>query len=190
MIPPRVHEFAPPAVGEALSVRCFPAACLVVLAGLPGAGKSTLASRLSLDSGIVSSDRCRERVCDRRDQHRDPAVNALAFDVAFEIARARCVLGRLTVFDSLALRPEHRLPMLQIARSRSVAAALVHVDARPEEAARRNLARHPPERVPPMVWDELRRQARGLWEDVLGEGWDIAYRVNERFEVLEVEIAR
>ena len=79
-----------------------PADSLVMLVGAAGAGKSTLAARLSLATEVVSSDTCRALVADDAGAL---DASADAFALVHTIADRRLRRGRLTVVD-----PERRLP--------------------------------------------------------------------------------
>src|SRR5712691_10360740 len=74
----------------------LPRRTLLVLCGPAGSGKSTFAARRFKATMIVSSDRCREMICDDVSNQQ---VNRDTFDLFYYIIRKRMYLGRFTVAD-------------------------------------------------------------------------------------------
>jgi len=100
----------------------LPAPSLVLLVGPAGVGKSTFARRCFAETTIVSSDRCRARVCDDED---DQGATADAFALVDEIVAARLRRNRLTVVDATNLEPDARRPLLALAARHHVLAVAV-----------------------------------------------------------------
>ncbi|MGI9060734.1 MAG: AAA family ATPase [Ktedonobacteraceae bacterium] len=89
-----------------------PRRTLLVLCGPAGCGKSTFAAQRFAATTIVSSDHCRELICDDvTNQH----VNRDTFDLFYYIIRKRMYLGRFTVADSTALHADARHQLRELA---------------------------------------------------------------------------
>jgi protein phosphatase len=116
----------------------IPALSLVLLVGPSGAGKSTFAARHFSPTEIVSSDRLRAMICDDETVQ---AVSADAFELVHQIVKKRLQNGRLTVVDATNARPEHRAPLLRLARDHHVQPVVIALDLAPEVCAARNEAR-------------------------------------------------
>ena len=87
-----------------------PRRTLLVLCGPAASGKSTFASQQFATSMVVSSDYCRELICDdSNNQH----VNRDAFDLFYYIINKRMYLSRFTIADSTALQANARLRLLE-----------------------------------------------------------------------------
>lgn len=85
---------------------------LIVLCGTAGAGKSTFARHHFEPTQVVSSDICREMICDGdRTQNVDPDI----FDLFHFLIQKRLKLGHLTVADSTALYDFARRRLLDLA---------------------------------------------------------------------------
>ena len=82
-------EGAPTAIEFAI-----PDPSLVVLAGIPGAGKSAFADRWFRPTEVVSSDRARAWICD---DERDQSVSRDAFDLVRLICEKRLKNRQLDV---------------------------------------------------------------------------------------------
>lgn len=124
----------------------LPSRSLVLLCGAPGSGKSTFAERHFARSQIVSSDRCREMVCDDQE---NMAVHRETFSLLRHIVRLRLSLGRLTVIDSTALDRKYRTAYLSLARRNRFHPAAIVFDVPYELCLRQNECRS--RRVPPEV---------------------------------------
>jgi len=90
-----------------------PELSLVVMIGVSGSGKSTIAGRLFKPTEILSSDTCRGWVSD--DDNNQEATGD-AFEVLHAVARKRLARGLLTVVDATNVRAEDRKPLVQLAR--------------------------------------------------------------------------
>ena len=102
-----------------------PRRTLLVLCGPAGCGKSTFAASRFVPTAIVSSDHCRELICDDVANQR---VNRDTFDLFYYIIRKRLYLGRFTVADSTALYAEARRQLLEQAQHYGYAACLLLFD--------------------------------------------------------------
>lgn len=90
-----------------------PRRTLLVLSGSAGCGKSTFAAQRFVPTAIVSSDHCRELICD---DVTNQQVNRDTFDLFYYIIRKRLYLGRFTVADSTALHPAARRQLRELAQ--------------------------------------------------------------------------
>jgi protein phosphatase len=78
---------------------------VVVLIGVSGAGKSSLARKLFLPTEILSSDSCRALVSDKEN---DQSATPEAFALLLTIARLRLKRGRLCIVDATNLSARDR----------------------------------------------------------------------------------
>src|SRR5437762_12381815 len=107
--------------GMPIRVR-VPPRTLLVLCGPAGSGKSTFATKRFGPTIIVSSDHCRELICDDASNQQ---VNRDTFDLFYYIISKRLYLGRFTVADSTALYPEARRQLLELAQRYGYLASLL-----------------------------------------------------------------
>lgn len=91
----------------------LPRRTLLVLCGPAGSGKSTFAAQRFAATTVVSSDHCREMICD---DVTNQQVNRDTFDLFYYILRKRMYLGRFTVADSTALHAEARRQLKELAQ--------------------------------------------------------------------------
>ena len=145
----------------------IPPACLVVLCGPAGSGKSTWAARRFPPTQVVSSDDCRARVGDDASAQE---VNREAFDLFHATIALRARLGRLTVADSTALQPQARRDLLRIARAHRLPTALLLFDVPLEVCRARNAGRE--REVPAEALREQHAQLAAARDAVAREGWD------------------
>ena len=100
----------------------LPRRTLLVLCGPAGSGKSTFAAQRFGRTIIVSSDHCRELVCDDiNNQH----ANRDTFDLFHYIIHKRMFNGRFTVADSTALKSEARRRLQEVAHRHGYLACLL-----------------------------------------------------------------
>jgi predicted kinase len=99
-----------------------PAACLVVLVGVSGAGKSSFARRSFHAYEALSSDTCRGMITD---DEGDQSATPQAFELLRYIADKRLARGRLTVVDATNLKREDRDNSLRLARKHHVPAVAI-----------------------------------------------------------------
>jgi predicted kinase len=112
---------------------------LVVLVGLPGAGKSTFARRLapSIDAVVLESDVLR-RLLFEAPQH-GPHESKRLFAAIQAVARRFLLDGRSVIVDATNLRETHRKPFYDIAAKTGARLQIVHLTA-PEDVILDRLA--------------------------------------------------
>lgn len=86
---------------------------ILVLIGISGAGKSSLARTLFLPTEILSSDRCRALISD---EENNQSVTPQAFELLLTIARFRLARRRLCVIDATNLSVKDRAKYLVLGR--------------------------------------------------------------------------
>ncbi|GAB4319147.1 MAG: hypothetical protein Kow0059_12950 [Candidatus Sumerlaeia bacterium] len=154
----------------------LPRRAIVVLCGAAGSGKTTFARRHFRPSQVLSSDLCRQLICDRVDW--SPHISPAAFRVLHTILEERLRLGRLTVIDSTAVHPDHRSIYVKMARRFGLPAALIIMNVTDTVCIARDRRRSQRvgERAIIAQWEILQR---GL-ESVEEEGFDPVYILDER----------
>jgi protein phosphatase len=140
--------------GDAGGLR-IPNPSLVVLIGPCGAGKSTFAARHFRSTEVLGSDECRALVAD--DPHEESATPE-AFAALQYLAGLRLKRGRLTVVDATNVRPQHRAPLVSLARQHDLPAVAVVFDLDERLLLERNAARQDRQIEP----DAVRYQVRAL----------------------------
>ncbi len=123
--------------GMPMSIK-VPPRTLLVLCGPAGSGKSTFAAQRFGRTVIVSSDHCRELICDDANNQQ---VNRDAFDLFYYIINKRMFLGRFTVADSTALYADARRRLREMARRYGYLACLLIFDISQETCAQWNQGR-------------------------------------------------
>jgi predicted kinase len=155
---------------------------LIQLCGAPGCGKSTFAHRYFLPTQVVSSDRCRQMVCD--DVH-NMRVNKETFSLVRHIVRLRLSLGRLTVVDATSLRWVYRSEMQALAREYGFHTVLILLDMPLSRCLEQN--RNRDRQVDPGVIEKYHQQLQIVKERVKGEGFDQVVLVREE-DLLDVTV--
>lgn len=155
----------------------FPEYCVVLLIGLPGAGKSTYCRRHGWPT--LSSDRLRLAIFDDagEQQHTELVFGALRY-----LLRARLRAGRPhTYLDATNLSRDERRPLLAIAAEFGYPAGALFFDVPVEICAQRNRQRALAGglEVPEVA---LARMAAKLRAPTLAEGFAAMARVNEAGE--------
>jgi predicted kinase/tetratricopeptide (TPR) repeat protein len=171
--------------GPASSEVVIPDPCLVVLVGASGCGKTTFAQRHFKSSEVVSSDRCRELICDNQN---DQTATAPAFDVLNTIATKRLALRRLTVIDATSVQPQHRASLIDLAQAHQVPAVAIVLDLSEELCLERNSARG---RVVPK--EAVRKQVASLHsslDSLAAEGFDRVYVFKKAEAIDSVTVKR
>ena len=148
----------------------LPDLCLVVLVGVSGAGKTTFAQRHFNSSEVVSSDRCRELICDDPD---DQTATSYAFDILNTIATKRLAFGRLTVIDATSVQAKHRASLIELARTHRVPAIAIVLDLAEQLCWQRNNARS--RVVPKDVGPRQIASLHSSTEALPSEGFDRVY---------------
>ena len=111
---------------------------LIALCGASGSGKSFFARTCFAPGQIVSSDQCRQLICDdAAAQH----VSADAFELFYMIIGFRLKYGRLTVADATHLTSPYRRRLIDIAATHRRPIYLVLMEATLAECLRHNTLR-------------------------------------------------
>jgi len=135
---------------------------IVLLVGLPGAGKSTWLERLGVLG--LSSDTVRAWLAD---DETDQTVNERVFRMLRYLLRERLAIGRpVTYVDATNLTREWRAPFIAIARAHGCEIEAVFFDV-PQELCRERNARRA--RVVPA--EAVENMARKLVPPSLAEGF-------------------
>lgn len=134
---------------------------IVLLAGLPGSGKSTWALQ---KGGVLSSDDLREMLADNPDNQ---AIHARVFRVLRYLLKQRLQLKRpVTIVDATNLTPYERHPYVKMADSFEAEIEAVFFDVPATECIRRNKGR------PRVVPDEvILKMAQRLVPPAVREGF-------------------
>lgn len=115
----------------------FPKACVVVLTGLPGAGKSTWLRRRGLPS--LSTDQLRLLLFDREDEQR---YQGMVFEMLRHALRLRLRAGmERTWIDATSLSPHERRPLVRIAQEFGSPVCALYFDVPVDVCLRRNRRR-------------------------------------------------
>ena len=135
---------------------------MVVLAGLPGSGKSTYVERLGAPA--LSSDRIRGLLAD---DETDQTIHDRVFQTVRYLLRQRLELGRpVTYIDATNLTPEDRRPFLEMGRAHGCEVEAVFFDVPLAVCRERNARRR---RVVPE--EALAKMAAKLVPPALEEGF-------------------
>jgi predicted kinase len=136
---------------------------IVVLAGLPGSGKSTWLTRTG--GGGLSSDSVRKLLAD---DETDQTIHVQVFQTIRYLLEQRLAIGRpVTYIDATNLTPEERRPYIDIARARGCEIEAVFFDVPLDVCLERNARRH---RVVPA--EALAKMAAKLVPPSVQEGFD------------------
>ena len=113
---------------------------LLLLAGLPGAGKSTFARQITAQHPFltIESDRMRKTLFPRPQY--DFAENRRLFDACHYLIAEFLGQGYPVIFDATNIRERDRIPVYNIAQKRRVPLAIVVITA-PRATVRRRLRR-------------------------------------------------
>ncbi len=156
---------------------------LLVLCGPAASGKSTFASQRFAPTVSVSSDHCRELICD---DSNNQSVNRNTFDLFYYIINKRMYLSRFTVADSTALQPEARRRLLELARRHDYLASLLIFNIPLAICLERNRERG--RRVEEQVIVYHVGLLQQVLRDAPQEGWQQIHTLDERNSDLRVEV--
>jgi predicted kinase len=111
---------------------------IVVLAGLPGSGKSTYLESLGVTG--LSSDAIRRLLAD---DETDQTINDRVFETLRYLLRQRLSLGRpVTYVDATNLTPEERRPYIEMGKSFGCEVEALFFDVPLDVCMARNAQRH------------------------------------------------
>jgi predicted kinase len=135
---------------------------IVVLVGLPGAGKSTWLERIG--AVALSSDSIRRLLSD---DETDQSIHPRVFQTLRYLLEQRLAIGRpVTYIDATSLTPEERAPYLEIGRAHGCEVEAIFFDVPLAVCMERNARRL--RVVPP---DALARMAAKLLPPSVAEGF-------------------
>ncbi|TIV30832.1 MAG: polynucleotide kinase-phosphatase, partial [Mesorhizobium sp.] len=151
----------------------IPDFALVVLIGSTGSGKSTFAARHFLPTEIVSSDRCRELVCD---DETNQDVSADAFELMRDIIGKRLKHRKLAVVDATNVRAADRKAWIELARRWHALPVAIVLDPGVDVCVARNAKR--PDRpfgagVAQRMTMEIRKGLGGLQREGFRQVWKL-----------------
>lgn len=169
--------------GQTPTIIRLPFRTLLVLCGPAGAGKSTFAAQRFNSTVIVSSDHCRELVCDDANNQ---SVNRDTFDLFYYIINKRLWNGRFTVADSTALHAEARYKLLDLARRYGFYAALLIFNVPESITTARNQQRK--RSVEAQVLPYHARLLQQTLLDAPREGWDRIVLLGENTKHVTIDI--
>lgn len=158
---------------------------LIALCGPAACGKSTFAARHFRRTHVISSDFCRQLVCD---DETDQRYHSQAFALLNFLLGQRLSINRICVVDSTAITPGARKSLLDLGRKYRVRSELFLFDIALEKCLERDSTR--PRSVGPKVIEEQYRLFRQAQESVHSEGFDEIVELREedlqsvRFEIL------
>ena len=135
---------------------------LIVLAGVSGVGKSTLAAEMFTPDMVVCADRFRWMISgDEGDQ----SVTPQAWAMANSLINHRLDQGNTTVVDSLALQPRARHSLVEMAKRVSKEVHLIMLWAELETCLQGQQSRE--SKVPAEVVERMFMQAQELREMIV-----------------------
>ncbi len=158
---------------------------VLVLCGPAACGKSTFAARHFRSTQVISSDFCRQLVCD---DETDQRYHAQTFALLNFLIGQRLSINRLCVVDSTALTPGARKSLLDLGRKYRVRTELFIFDIAIEKCLDHDRSRA--RSVGPKVIEEQYRLFKQVQGTVRSEGFDQVVELHEedmqsvRFEIL------
>jgi predicted kinase len=158
---------------------------VIVLCGPAACGKSTFAAQHFRRTHVISSDFCRQLVCD---DETDQRYHSQTFALLNFLIGQRLSINRICVVDSTAITPGARKSLLDLGRKYRVRTELFLFDVALEKCLERDRGRvHP---VGPKVIEEQYRLFKQAQESVTSEGFDQIIELGEEdlqsvgFEIL------
>ena len=158
---------------------------ILVLCGPAACGKSTFAARHFRSTHVISSDLCRQLVCD---DETDQRYHSQTFALLNFLIGQRLSINRLCVVDSTAVTPGARKSLLDLGRKYRVRTELYLFDVPIEKCLDYDRVRE--RSVGPKVIEEQFRLFKQTQETVGSEGFDQIVELHEedlqsvRFEIL------
>lgn len=158
---------------------------VIVLCGPAGCGKSTFAVRHFRRTHVISSDFCRQLVCD---DETDQRYHSQAFALLNFLIGQRLSINRLCVVDSTAISPGARKSLLDVGQKYRVRTELFLFDIPLEKCLERDRCRS--RSVGSRGIEEQYRLFKRAQERVRSEGFDEIVELHEedlesvRFEIL------
>lgn len=141
---------------------------LVMMAGLPGSGKSTVALKIACaERGVrVRSDVERRRLhaAEPNLERYGPELGARTYARLLDCARAAVEGGQTAVLDATYTRRAHRKPVLDLAKELGVRLRIVHCDVPMDELVERVRRRAAEGKDPSEADEAVLRQMAGSWE--------------------------
>jgi predicted kinase len=158
---------------------------ILVLCGPAACGKSTFAARHFRSTQVISSDLCRQLVCD---DEADQRYHSQTFALLNFLIGQRLSINRLCVVDSTAVTPGARKSLLDLGRKYRVRTELYLFDVPIEKCLDYDRVRA--RSVGPKVIEEQFRLFKQTQETVRSEGFDQIIELHEEdlqsvcFEIL------
>ena len=158
---------------------------VIVLCGPAACGKSTFAARHFRPSHVISSDFCRQLVCD---DETDQRYHSQTFALLSFLIGQRLSINRLCVVDSTAITPGARKSLLDLGRKYRVRTELFLFDTAFEKCLERDRSRA--RSVGRKIIEEQCRLFKQAQEAVQSEGFDRILELHDedmqsvRFEIL------
>jgi predicted kinase len=170
MFPLRIIDDVDAALASLPAVR--PGGSLLLMVGLPGAGKSTLvdALRLQLPGVIVRTDQVRRFV--RAAPTYTAAEMALVYEVCLAVIGRRLARGQRVIFDASNYMALYRQRLLALAETSGAVVVVCRVQAS-EEVTRQRLHRRRSGQDDPHNWSDA--------------GWSVYLRMVQAQEPLTME---
>ena len=152
----------------------LPDACLVILVGPAGSGKSTFAQRHFAPAEIVSSDAFRALIAEHPG---DMWASGPAFSMVRRRTAARLAQGLRTVVDATSVHRSSRRTLLGLARAAGRPAVAIVFDLPLEVCSARNAGRERP--VPQAVLERQHVRMRGSLHTLPGEGFAFIHVIHD-----------
>ena len=116
----------------------IPELSLIAMVGASSSGKTTFAREHFKDNFVLSSDFCREVVCD---DENNQEISKEAFDLLYFAAGKRLRLGHRTIIDATNLNANDRKAVIRLAKEHDVHAVAIVLDIPEKTLLERNEAR-------------------------------------------------
>ncbi len=147
---------------------------VIVLCGPAACGKSTFAARHFRPTHVISSDFCRQLVCD---DETDQRYHAQTFALLNFLIGQRLSINRICVVDSTAITPGARKSLLDLGRKYRVRTEIFLFDIALEKCLERDCTRA--RSLGPKVIEEQYQLFKQTQESVRAEGFDEIVELRE-----------